>query len=70
MFPRNVLVDLQGISEARIFIYEELARPAFSYYDVFTMNFAYVELTSLAFFIFRIRRKLLGSLRGNSEDYF
>ena len=69
LFPRNVLVNLRGNIQAHVFIYEEIQRPAFSNYEFSTVNFAYVELTSPAFFILRIRRKLLVSLRVNNEDY-
>ena len=69
LFPRNVLINLRRNRKSRVFIYEEIQRPVFSYYEVFTTNSAYVELTSPAFFIFRIRRKFLVSLQGSNEDY-
>ena len=44
-FPRNFLVNLRGTSEARVsflvilsLVNEELAKPVFSFYEVFTTN--------------------------------
>ena len=51
-YPRNFLVNLQGITKARVLFYEEITRPAFSSYEVFMTISAYVELTSSTFFIY------------------